>query len=531
MSVHQDTFTRDHLPPRELWPELVFDLPELEYPSSLNCASWLLDDAVREGHGNKTVLFSEQGNLTYSELLAQANQIANVLKDKLKVVSGNRVLLRGYNSTELVAAWFAVLKVGGVVVTTVPLFRAAELKSIASKAAIDHALCDAALVDELHLARGQGGLLNHCLTWGDGQLEKLMLEQPKVFSNVLVASEDVCLLAFTSGSTGVPKATMHFHRDILAVTDVVGRHFLKTQSSDIYLGSPPLGFTFGLGALVLVPMRFRASSVMVPVPSAEALVKAIELFSVTCLFTAPTMYKNLLAVVTPDNIHTLEKCVSAGEPLFKEVYELWHDKTDIAIMDGIGATEMLHIFIGAGADEVRPGSTGKPLPGYQAKVVDGNGKEVPVGTEGMLVVRGPTGCRYLDAPGLQKDYVVDGWNQTGDLYKVDEEGYFWFVSRTDDLIVSSGYNIAAPEVESVLIQHPRVVECAVVGVNDHKRGKLVKAFIVVDSGTEELERLREELVDFVKSRIAPYKYPRAIEFVDSLPKTVTGKLQRKKLLD
>ena len=299
MSVHQDTFTRDHLPPRELWPELVFDLPELEYPSSLNCASWLLDDAVREGHGNKTVLFSEQGNLTYSELLAQANQIANVLKDKLKVVSGNRVLLRGYNSTELVAAWFAVLKVGGVVVTTVPLFRAAELKSIASKAAIDHALCDAALVDELHLARGQGGLLNHCLTWGDGQLEKLMLEQPKVFSNVLVASEDVCLLAFTSGSTGVPKATMHFHRDILAVTDVVGRHFLKTQSSDIYLGSPPLGFTFGLGALVLVPMRFRASSVMVPVPSAEALVKAIELFSVTCLFTAPTMYKNLLAVVTP----------------------------------------------------------------------------------------------------------------------------------------------------------------------------------------------------------------------------------------
>jgi 2-aminobenzoate-CoA ligase len=358
-----------------------------------------------------------------------------------------------------------------------------------------------------------------------------MLEQPKVFSNVLVASEDVCLLAFTSGSTGVPKATMHFHRDILAVTDVVGRHFLKTQSSDIYLGSPPLGFTFGLGALVLVPMRFRASSVMVPVPSAEALVKAIELFSVTCLFTAPTMYKNLLAVVTPDNIHTLEKCVSAGEPLFKEVYELWHDKTDIAIMDGIGATEMLHIFIGAGADEVRPGSTGKPLPGYQAKVVDGNGKEVPVGTEGMLVVRGPTGCRYLDAPGLQKDYVVDGWNQTGDLYKVDEEGYFWFVSRTDDLIVSSGYNIAAPEVESVLIQHPRVVECAVVGVNDHKRGKLVKAFIVVDSGTEELERLREELVDFVKSRIAPYKYPRAIEFVDSLPKTVTGKLQRKKLLD
>ena len=528
-SAHIDTFPRDNLPPREAWPEFVFDLPELQYPERLNAAGVLLDDMAAGEAGSRPCIRTDDGVWSYRDLLERANRTARVLIEDMGLVPGNRVLLRAANTPMLIAAWFGVLKAGGVVVATMPLLRAPELTTIIDKAQISHALTDARLTDELENARDKQPVLSNVMTFGPGgELEARMEEVQPDFETVETAAEDVALIAFTSGTTGNPKGCMHSHRDVLAVCDTFARYLLDPQPDEVFTGTPPLAFTYGLGGLVLFPLRFGASTVPIEQPGSKALLGAIEAHRVTTMFTAPTAYRGLLDMVGEVDLSSLRKCVSAGESLPRATSDAWFERTGIRIIDGIGSTEMLHIFISAAGDDIRPGSTGKPVPGYRAMVAGDDMQPLPPGEVGRLAVRGPTGCRYLADP-RQADYVVDGWNVTGDAYKIDEDGYFWFQARTDDMIISSGYNISGPEVEAALVEHPAVGECAVVAAPDEVRGNIVKAFVVPREGVTGGAELIEELQNFVKSRIAPYKYPRAVEFIDALPKTETGKIKRFKL--
>nr|WP_246262373.1 AMP-binding protein [Aromatoleum evansii] len=518
-------------------PEFLFDLPSLQFPPLMNCAAELLDRRVVAGDGERVCLRAPGGlRWTYGDLLANANRIANVLVRELGIVPGNRVLLRGPNSPMLVACWFAVVKAGAIAVTTMPLLRAKELGQILDKGRVTHALCAQALRGELDAAAAARPFVAHVVSFGDPSgagLEAAMARQPEQFDNVATAVDDTCILAFTSGTTGQPKATMHFHRDVIAACRCWPPHVLRPQADDVFIGSPPLAFTFGLGGLVLFPMSVGAAIVLLEQASPPQLLDAIREFGATILFTAPTSYRAMAEGARERRLGapyggSLVKCVSAGEVLPAATRELWKDATGIEIIDGIGATEMFHIFISADEEHARPGATGTVVPGYRAEIVDDEGRELPAGTVGRLAVKGPTGCRYLD-DSRQRNYVRDGWNYTGDAYYMDADGYFHYQSRLDDMIVSAGYNIGAPEVEDALMQHPAVAECAVIGVPDEERGQIVKAFVVPRPGLGAGEMLVRELQDFVKRTIAPYKYPRAIEFRDSLPRTETGKLQRFRL--
>src|SRR5215210_1896365 len=538
-SAHVDTFCRDALPPRELWPEMRYDtLPDLlAYPSRLNCAAELLDKMVEAGCGDRTVFHFQGGHWTYRQLLETANRIAHVLVEDLGVVPGNRVLLRGPNNPMMAACWFAVLKAGGVVVCTMPLLRVRELTFIADKAKISLALCDSRVAPECEQAMSTTAngrprenarvILFH--TAQPGSLESLMRGKPAHFDNCDTAGDDTALIAFTSGTTGQGKGTMHFHRDVLAACDCFPRYVLKADPDDIFCGSPPLAFTYGLRGLLLFPMRIGASSLLLEQAAPPQLLQGIQDHRATICFTAPTAYRAMASLVQGFDIGSLRKCVSAGETLPKATFEQWQQETGLQIIDGIGSTEMLHMFIGSSGDDIRPGSTGKIVPGYEARVVDDDGNEVPAGTIGRLAVKGPTGCRYLDYLERQRAYVENGWNLTGDSYIQDEDGYFWYQARTDDMIISAGNNISGPEVEAVLLDHPAVAECGVVGVPDEERGQIVKAFVVLRPGFEAGPGRVKELQDYVKGEIAPYKYPRAIEFVEVLPRTETGKLQRFRL--
>ena len=554
-SAHRDSFTRDHLPPPEQWP--VFDkggLRTLDYPKQLNAAVELLDRMVEKGFGSRPCLRAE-GVLwkhtidpdgghpvafpeptteiwTYADLLARANRIANLLVSELGLVPGERVLLRDANTPMMAACWFAVVKAGGVAVATMPLLRARELAYIIEKAKVRYALCAKDLAGELEAARPHAPSLEKLVLFRseapDG-LEARVQKHGADFANVATSHDDVALIAFTSGTTGAAKGTMHFHRDLVAICDCFPPYVLKPGPGDIFCGSPPLAFTFGLGGMLLFPMRIGASTLLLPKVTAEGLLQAIQRHRCTICFTAPTLYRAMTELVPKFDLSSLKKCVSAGETLPLPIFEAWQRATGIKIIDGIGSTEILHIFIAAAGDDIRPGATGKPIAGYQAKVVDEAGGEVPPNTIGRLAVRGPTGCRYLDMPEQQQKYVQNGWNLTGDAYRRDADGYFWYEARTDDMIISAGYNISGPEVEAVLLDHPRVLECAVVGSPDAERGEVVKAFVVLRPGVAGDERLRTELQDYVKAAIAPYKYPRALEFVTTLPRTETGKVQRFRL--
>jgi 2-aminobenzoate-CoA ligase len=531
-SGHVDSFARDNLPPEDQWPEFRFTLPELSYPERLNCAVELLDRRVEAGEGERVCLVCAEETLTYRDLQGRVNRIANVLTRRLGLVPGGRVLLRSMNNPMMVAAYFAVLKAGGVVVATMPLLRARELSYIIGKAEIPLALCDVRLAEEMEKAKVQSPRLRRVVYWGGGPdtLEAMMAEEPDTFQPCDTASDDVCLIGFTSGTTGIAKGTMHFHRDMLAICDAYSKYVLRPERDDVFIGSPPLAFTFGLGGLVLFPMRVGASTVLLEQAPPDKLLAAIRAYKATVSFTAPTAYRAMVDMMQPGDIDTLRKCVSAGETLPKATWDAWHEATGLTLLDGIGATEMLHIFVGSPEEAVRPGATGKPVPGYEAKVIDADGKDLPAGKVGRLAVRGPTGCRYL-ADERQADYVVDGWNVTGDAYLMDEDGYFWYQARTDDMIVSSGYNIAGPEVEGALLTHPAVAFCGVVGAPDPARGQIVKAYVQLKEGVAPSPELAADLQAHVKAEVAPYKYPRQIEFVDTLPRTETGKLMRVVLRD
>ena len=528
-SAHVDTFARDNLPPRAQWPDFLFDLPELKYPDRMNCAVELLDRWVASGEGDRPCLISPTESLSYAQVAERVNRIANVLTRDLGLLPGHRVLLRGPNNPMMVAAYLAVIKAGGIVVATMPLLRAKEIAYPITKAKIRLALCDHRLAEDMEKARPLAGELERVVYWGSGApdaLEALMAKPGyETFAACDTASDDVCLIAFTSGTTGEPKGTMHFHRDMLATCDSYGRHVLRADARDRFMGSPPLAFTFGLGGLVLFPLHIGAATILLERAGPDDLLAAVAKFGATVCFTAPTAYRAMLAKLGEHDISSLRKCVSAGETLPQATFDAWLAATGIKILDGIGATEMLHIFIGSPEDEIRPGATGRPVPGYEARVVDAEGNEVAPNTLGRLAVRGPTGCRYL-ADKRQRVYVRDGWNITGDTYLMDADGYFWYQARSDDMIVSAGYNIAGPEVETALLTHPAIAECGVVGAPDAERGQIVKAYVVLRPGHTGDAALTKLLQDYVKANIAPYKYPRAIEYVAALPRTQTGKLQR-----
>ena len=536
-SAHTDTFTRDNLPPQDTWPEFIRELPELHYPERLNAATALLDDGVARFGADRPCVSAADGSLSwsYGELLARANQLAQVLVQDHGLVPGGRVLLRGPNNPWLVAVWFAIVKAGGVVVATMPLLRAHELTAIAEIARVDLAVCDHRFLADLEGAQIPG--LRIVPFGGDApdDLTVTSATRPATFDACDTSADDVAILAFTSGTTGRPKATMHFHRDLLANADTFSAHVLRPVADDVFIGTPPIAFTFGLGGLVIFPLHVGASTVMVERATPAELAQLIENHGATVCFTAPTAYKAMIAGGLGDALRGLRRAVSAGEHLPLSTWHAVHEQTGLKLIDGIGSTELLHIFIGSSDDDIRPGSTGRPVPGYRAKVIDLDGAEVPDGTAGRLAVQGPTGCRYLN-DARQAVYVENGWNVTGDTFIRDADGYFWYQARSDDMIISAGYNISSTEVEEALLSDPAVLESAVVAAPDEERGAIVKAFVVLKDpasvgprGSEAWNAQVAALQAHVKGVIAPYKYPRAIEFVDALPRTSTGKVQRRAL--
>ncbi|MFO7920826.1 MAG: AMP-binding protein [Nioella sp.] len=531
-TAHTDTFTRDRLPPEDEWPDFLLD--GFAYPDHLNAADELTDSMVKNGFGDHTALIGNGRRRTYKELADWTNRLAHVLVEDLGVKPGNRVLIRSANNPAMVACWLAATKAGAVVVNTMPMLRAGELSKIVDKAEVQFALCDTRLMEEMVACAkdsrfltsviGFDGTANH-----DAELDRLALTKPVRFDSVATGRDDVALLGFTSGSTGEPKATMHFHRDLLIIADGYAREVLQVTPDDIFVGSPPLAFTFGLGGLAIFPLRFGAAATLLENASPPNMIEIIERFRATVCFTAPTAYRVMLRAMDEGaDLSSLRAAVSAGETLPAPVYEDWMAKTGKPMLDGIGATEMLHIFVTNRFDDHRPACTGRPVTGYEAKVVDDDMRDVPRGEIGRLAVRGPTGCRYLDDP-RQADYVKAGWNITGDSFTMDEDGYLHFAARNDDMIVASGYNIAGPEVEAALLSHDAVAECAVTGAPDEARGQIVEAYVVLAEGFGASEALVELLQSHVKAQIAPYKYPRRIRFIDALPKTPTGKILRYKL--
>jgi 2-aminobenzoate-CoA ligase len=524
MTAHANTFVRDRLPPPEAQPEFLFDLPELHYPERLNAAVELID----KGDPDALAVINDAGRWTYGEMRDLSDRIARLLVEEEDLLPGDRVLLRGPNGAIMFACWLGILKAGGIVVATMPVLRSGEVATIVERARVHHAIVDDRCLGDFMKAADETGLIRSLLTYrgdtGGGRLEQRLEAVGPRFEPVDTHRDDVALIAFTSGTTGRPKGCVHYHRDILAPADSFARHVLKPEPGGRWACSAPIAFTFGLGMLLIFPWRFGGAAVTIEQPGPKPLLEAIARFGVTTLATAPTAYKAMLAMIGEQDISSLATCVSAGEHLPAATWQAWHEATGLRIVDGIGATEMMHIFISASGDDIRPGATGKAVPGYRACVLDEAGNPLAHGT-GRLAVKGPTGCRYFDDE-RQSDYVQGGWNVTGDTYRADPDGYFWYVARSDDMIVSAGYNIAAPEVENALYAHEAVQECAVVGVPCEARGQKVKAYVVPAPGREPGGALARELQDHVKAAIAPYKYPREVEFVAALPKTATGKLRR-----
>ena len=531
---HSDTFSRDRLPPADQWPEIP--LKGFEYPEWMNAGVELTDRMVEKGFGDNVALIGNGRHRTYKELTDWSNRIAHALVEDYGVKPGNRVLIRSANNPAMVACWLAATKAGAVVVNTMPMLRAGELAQIVDRGEVSLALCDTRLMDEivtcaktsrfLRQVVGFDGTANH-----DAELDRVALSKPVRFNPPPVGRDDVALIGFTSGTTGEPKGAMHFHRDLMIIADGYAKEVLRVTPDDIFVGSPPLAFTFGLGGLAVFPLRFGAAAALLEQATPLNMIELIQQHKATVCFTAPTAYRVMLkAMADGADLSSLRAAVSAGETLPAPVYEEWMAKTGKPMLDGIGATEMLHIFLTNRFEDHSPACTGRPVTGYEARIVDVEGNELPRGEVGRLAVRGPTGCRYL-SDGRQKTYVQNGWNLTGDSFWQDTEGRFHFAARSDDMIISAGYNIAGPEVEAALLSHPDVLECGVIGVADEERGQIVEAHIVLAEGRTGDALMVKLLQDHVKRVIAPYKYPRRVIFVRALPKTQTGKIQRFRLRD
>ncbi len=532
-SAHSDKFVAEHLPAESAQPQFLFDLPELCYPDKLNVAAKILDRQIEQGNGSRIALITDEEIWDYQKLYDTMNQICHMLVDDMKIISGNRVLLRAANNPFLMACWFAVIKVGAIAVTTMPMLRSQDLIPILKKAKITHALCDICLKDELEIAHEETNILKHIYYFGGNSqvisdLQEKISDKPKVFDAVKTAATDVAIIAFTSGTTGEPKGCVHFHQDILSMEITFSKQILRPHPDDIFIGSPPLAFTFGLGMQAIFPLSIGASTVLLGNTTPHDMAEAIGRFKATICAAAPTAYKMILNNIEQYQLSSLRRCVSGGEHLPQATFEAWLDKTNLKLINGIGTSELIHIFISAKEEDIVPGSLGKPIPAYKAQLLDDDRLPIKGAGVGWLAIQGPTGCRYLNGE-YQEKYVFEGWNVTGDICRRDDDGNYWYISRGDSMIVSSGYNIGAPEVEDALLQHPAVNECGVRGIPDEARGQLVKAFVVLHDTVVPSAGLVKELQDFTKSKIAPYKYPRQIEFISALPKTQTGKIQRFKL--
>jgi 2-aminobenzoate-CoA ligase len=527
-SAHVDTFTRENLPPQETWPVFEFTLPELQYPERLNAATALLDDTIARHGADRVALRTPEGETwSYGDLLAAANRIAHVLVEDHGIVPGNRVMLRMPNNPWAVACWLAVLKAGAVVVTTMTAWKPTEIERIVGKTRPSAIIVDHRFVDDLRTALGD--TVDTIVVGGEGdELTAAMADKSALFDDVATAADDVALLGPTSGTTGMPKVTMHFHRDILANADTFAKHIVRMQPDDLCAGSAPLAFTFGLGGLVVFPLRFGAATLLVEKATPIEFAELTERYGVTVLYTAPTAYRAILKEGKGDALRGLRVGVSAGEHLPKETWEGVEAATGIRLVDGIGSTELLHVFISAAGDDIRPGATGKAVPGYRATILGENGEELGPNEIGRLGVIGPTGCRYLDDD-RQANYVSGGWNVTGDTYLRDDDGYFHYQARSDSMIVTAGYNVGAPEVETAIDQHPDVLESAVVGRPDPDRGMVIAAYVVPREGVEPGDALAESIKAFVKERLAIYKCPRRVDFVTELPRNPSGKLQHFRL--
>ncbi len=535
-SGHVDTFVRDNLPPESLWPEMDYGvLPELAaYPARINAGAVLIDEMAQGAQAERPAIYYGETLWSYRSLLENAGRIASVLTNRFGLVPGNRVLLRSSNHPTLVAASLAVLKAGGVVIPTMPVMRERELAYVLEKAQVGFAICDEKLSEDLSAAAKSSESLEHVVLFGGGQadgLEALMAEASPEFQNADTAAEDVALIGFTSGSTGTPKGTVHFHRDLLAVADTFPKYLFDLGPDDVVCGSPQIAFLYGFCAFITDALRFGASSVLLERGTPRDLLVSVERYKGTVCFSTPSGYKQMLDIAGGYDLSSLRACIAGGEPLEPSVFREWRERTGVSIINGLGISELLHIFISASGEDVRPGKIGRAAPGYQVRVVDEEMRDTPPGEVGQMIVKGPTGCRYLDDLERQRNYVRDGWNMTGDLCRVDAEGYISFEARTDDMINTGGYNVSGLEVEAVLLEHANVRECAVVGSPNAERGEIVKAFVVL-SGSAEVESesaqdaMVQELQDFVKAQLAPYKYPREVEFLESLPLTATGKIQR-----
>lgn len=523
-----DTFAVDNLPAMDLWPDFI-NLEQVTDKSRFNSAAELLDSAVDEGFGDKIAIYSEAGNWTYNKLLAKTNQIANTLKMDLGLEAGNRVLIRSPNNAMAAACWLAIVKAGGIVVTTISMLRSKEIVAIAEQSKAKFALCDWRFRHDIvdakqHLPQLENILYFNCAQSDKSDLEKHMMEKSTSFENHMSQASDITMIGYTSGTTGKPKGAVHSHHAIMSVCETFSKHVLKPSPQDVFSGTAPLGFVYGLGGMLLFPFHARASVVMLEDVRTKSLIAAIEKYKITVLHTAPTAYKALLAEYNSEQLGSLSKCVSAGEALPNYVSQGWMDQAGIRLIDGIGSTEILHIFISVQNKTDPMGTLGKAVPGYESKVVDVDGMELPAGEIGFLAVKGPTGCRYLNDD-RQISYVKNGWNITGDTAKIDEDGYFWYQARTDGMIISSGYNIAGPEVEQVVSEHPSVKECAVIGIPNEQRGEIICAYVVLNDGETPNDECVKSIQDFAKQKAAPYKYPRSVKFIDALPRTLTGKVQ------
>lgn len=536
-SAHVDQFARNMLPAKEYWPVFDYSGKNLtRYPDYINAAEVIIDAAIADGFGDKPAYYFEGETWCYRYLQDRAERIARVLVGDYGLVPGNRVLLRSGNNPMLVACWLAVLKAGGICVMTVPMLKSEEISFILNRVEIRFALCEESLAEDLETARQSSPSLEQIAYFtpmGSGQskaaaLDRAVEMKPAGFANVATAADDIALISFTSGTTGKPKATAHFHRDILAIGDCFPRVY-TVNTEDIICGSPTMAFTYGLAVLLIYPLRYRATVALVPRPTPENILHAIEQHRVTSLYCVPTSYNQLLGEINKFDISSLRKCASSGENLQIPLWERWHEQTGIRLINGFGTTEMICTFLSESMSVDRIGSAGRAVPGYTAELIDNEGRLMPPNSRGTLAVRGPTGCRYLDDLDQQKSFVQYGWNVTSDVFEKDRDGYFWFVDRADDMIISSGYNISPQEVERALSEHPLIRECAVVGVGDSARGKLVRACVVLNEPGRATQETVTALQEFVKNRIAPYKYPRDIRFYDELPKTYTGKIQRQRL--
>ncbi len=530
-------------PPRELWPRFGLDFPEArEWPAKLNIAEVLVDDNLKRG--DKPAILYEDRQIKYRELQLMINKFGNALK-VLDVKPYDRVMLRLPNIPEFIVSSLAVQKLGAVSVPTFTLLKAKELSYIASDCEAKVLITTPSLLEDVEKAKGELKTIRH-IVLADAKPSEV--EAPYIAFDYLmddfkeatglepvrVDQDEVTLLLYTSGTTGPPKGCIHTHRHYLAVADCYAKNVLQAREDDVWGGPPTMAFAYGHTGLICNPLRHGATTSLVGSGRFEpaSMFQLIEKHGISVFYGVPTAYRTMVALKHERgkyDFSSLRVCVTAGEPCPPSLYYTIKEFFGCEVLEHMGCTELFNGFISTRFGQVKPGSMGLAVPGYDVRILGDDGNEVKTGEVGHLAVAGPIGIRYWKLPEKQAESVRNGWNHTGDMAYKDEEGFFWFASRSDDIIKTAAYRVSPHEVEEALIKHGAVAEAGVIGVPDLERGQIIKAFIVLKPDHKPSSRLEEELRVFVKDQIAPYKAPKEVEFVKELPKTETGKIRRAEL--